>query len=203
MSMELIQKLRAQTGAGIMDVKGALDEAGGDEAKAIDILRKKGAATAAKKAGREAKEGVIMQYIHMNRIGVLVELNCETDFVARTDDFQNLAKEIAMQVASMNPLFISPESIPADIIAKEKEIALAQVEADKPAEMKEKIVEGKIAKFAKENSLLEQKYFRDDSKTVRQLIEEAVGKMGENIQLRRFVRLSLDDASADSVNVAW
>lgn len=201
--MELIQKLRAQTGAGIMDVKGALDEAGGDEAKAIDILRKKGAATAAKKAGREAKEGVIMQYIHMNRIGVLVELNCETDFVARTDDFQTLAKEIAMQVASMNPLFISPETIPADIIAKEKEIALAQVEGDKPAEMKEKIVEGKIAKFAKENALLEQKYFRDDSKTIRQLIEEGVGKMGENIQLRRFVRLSLDDASADSVNVAW
>lgn len=202
MSMELIQKLRNQTGAGIMDVKSALDEAQGDEAKAIEILRKKGAAQAAKKAGREAKEGVVMQYIHMNRIGVLLELNCETDFVARTEDFQALAKELAMQVASMNPQYVNAEAIPMEIAEQEKEIAMAQIDANKPEEVKAKIAEGKMKKFAQENCLLDQAYFRDDSKTIRQLIEEGVGKMGENIQVRRFVRLSLDDADARAAQVA-
>lgn len=191
--MELIQKLRADTGAGILDVKKALDEANGDEEKAIEILRKKGAASAQKKAGRAAGEGVIMQYIHMNRIGVLLELNCETDFVARTDDFQGLAKELAMQVASMNPLYVSEDKIPMQVIEQEKEIAMSQIDTSKPAEVQEKIIEGKIKKYASEVCLLDQKYFRDDSKTIKQLLEEAVGKLGENIQVRRFVRMSLDD----------
>ena len=192
--METIQQLRAETGAGIMDVKGALDEAGGDATKALEILRKRGAAVAQKKAGRDAGEGVVMSYVHMGRIGVLVEVNCETDFVARTDDFQNLAKDIAMQVASMNPQYLTADSIPAEVLDKEREIALAQIEGDKPEEVKAKIVEGKVNKFASEVSLMEQKFFRDDSMTVRQLIEQSIGKVGENIQVRRFVRMSLDDA---------
>ncbi len=193
--METIQKLRNQTGAGIMDVKNALDEAGGDVEKAHEILRKRGAAVAQKKADREAGEGVVMSYTHMGRIGVLVELNCETDFVARTDDFQGLAKDIAMQIASMNPLYVSMDDIPAEVLEKEREIALAQIEGDKPEDVKVKIIEGKVAKYAKEISLLEQPFFRDDSMTIRQLVEAAVGKMNENIQVRRFVRFALDDAA--------
>ncbi len=192
--METIQQLRAETGAGIMDVKGALDEAGGDATKALEILRKRGAAVAQKKAGRDAGEGVVMSYVHMGRIGVLVEVNCETDFVARTDDFQNLAKDIAMQVASMNPQYLTADSIPAEVLDKEREIALAQIEGDKPEEVKTKIVEGKVNKFASEVSLMEQKFFRDDSMTIRELVEQSIGKVGENIQVRRFVRMSLDDA---------
>lgn len=193
--MELIQELRAQTGAGVMDVKKALDEAGGDKDKAIELLRKRGEKIASKKAGREASEGVIASYIHMDKIGVLVELNCETDFVARTDDFKNLAKDIALQVASMNPQYLAPEDVPAAVVEKEREIYMEQIEGDKPEEVKQKIVDGKVNKFYEEVCLLKQPFFKDDKMTIEELITANIGKMGENIQLRRFSRLALDDAT--------
>jgi elongation factor Ts len=195
MSTEQLQQLRQQTGAGVMDVKKALEEADGDYDKALEALRKNGAAAAAKKAGREAGEGVIMSYIHMDRIGVLVELNCETDFVARTDDFKALAKDLAMQVASMDPQYVKKEDIPAEVIEKEKEVYSAQLaEEGKPADVMEKILTGKIEKYAKEVCLMDQKFFKNEEQTIEQLIHEAVGKLGENIQVSRFVRFSLDDA---------
>ena len=192
--MELIKKLRAATGAGILDSKQALDESGGDYDKAVEWLRKKGAASAAKKSDREASEGIIASYIHMNRIGVLLELNCETDFVARTDEFKQLANDIAMQVASMNPLVVSAEQIPAATVEKEREIYRAQMASEnKPADVMEKIIEGKVQKWYKDACLLQQAFFRDDKKTIQDIIHEAVGKMGENIQVRRFVRFDLSD----------
>jgi len=193
--MELITKLRNATGAGILEVKKALDEAGSDYDKAMELLRKRGEAVALKKAGRVAAEGVIASYVHMNRIGVLVELNCETDFVARTDEFQALAKDLAMQVASMSPLFVKAEDIPTEVIDKEREIYLEQIEGDKPADVKTKIVEGKVAKFIDESCLLNQKFFKNEDQTIQDLLAEAIGKVGENIQVKRFVRLSLDDAN--------
>lgn len=193
MSIELVQQLRAQTGAGIMDAKTALKEANGDYDKALEALRKRGAAVAQKKAGRDASQGIIASYIHMNKIGVLVELNCETDFVARTDDFQQLAKDIAMQVASMNPRFVEPEEVSPDVLAKEREIYAAQVEGKKPAEVTERIVDGKMKKFYEEQCLLHQPFFKNQDVTVQELIAQAVGKLGENIKVRRFVRFSLDD----------
>lgn len=194
MSMEMIQELRAQTGAGVMDVKKALDEAGGDKEKALENLRKRGQKVAAKKAGREATEGVITSYIHMDKIGVLVELNCETDFVARTDDFKALGKDIALQIASMNPQYLKVEDVPAEIVEKEREIYMEQIEGDKPEDVKAKIVDGKVNKFYTEVCLMKQPFFKDDKKSIEELITESIGKLGENIQLSRFVRFSLDDA---------
>ena len=187
----LIKDLREQTGAGIMDVKEALEEAGNDKDKAIEILRKKGLAKQAKKADRTANEGLVESYIHAGgRIGVLLEVNCETDFVARTDDFKNLVKEIALHIAASNPLYISKEDVPAEVIEKEKEIYKEQF-AGKPDDVIEKMLEGKVAKYYEEVCLLEQPFVRDGEKTIGGLLGEATGKMGENIKIRRFARFML------------
>ncbi len=187
----IIKQLREQTGAGIMDVKEALEEAGGDNDKAVEILRKKGLAKQAKKADRVANEGVVESYIHGGgRIGVLVEVNCETDFVARTDDFKNLVKEIALHIAASNPLYISTEEVPPEVIEKEKEIYKEQF-AGKPDDVIEKMLEGKIAKYYEEACLLNQPFVKDGDKTIGELLAEATGKMGENIQVRRFTRFML------------
>lgn len=192
-TLELIQKLRTQTGVGVLDVKKALDEAGGDAEKAVEILRKRGETAALKKSSRIANEGVIASYVHMGKIGVLVELNCETDFVARTDDFQQLGKELAMQVASMQPLYVKPEDVPEDVVAKEKEIYRAHVPADKPDAVQAQIVTGKLEKFYEATCLLRQPYFRDEKMRIGDLLTKSIGKLGENIQVRRFVRFSLQD----------
>ena len=190
---KLVAELRARTGAGMMDCKKALEEAGGDIDKAVDVLRKKGAAKADKRAGREATQGVIASYVHHNaRVGVLVELNCETDFVANTDEFKQLAKDLTHQIASTAPIAVRREDIPADVIAKEREIYLAQVaEEKKPEAVKQKIVEGRINSFYEERALLEQKFVRDGSKTIGDMVQELAAKTGENVQVRRFVRYEL------------
>lgn len=193
MSTEIIQQLRHQTGAGILDIKKALQEAGGDTTKALEILRKKGEAQALKKGSRVAKEGVIGSYVHMRKIGVLVELNCETDFVARTTEFQQLAKDLAMQVASMNPLYVKEADVPAEIINKEREIYAAQIDDSKPVAIKEKIIAGKLQKYFNEVCLLNQKFFKNEDLAIKDLLTQAIAKIGENIQVRRFVRFSLDD----------
>ena len=191
MSNDLIKQLREQTGAGIMDVKEALDEAGGDKNIAIEILRKKGLAKQAKKADRVANEGLVESYIHAGgRIGVLLEVNCETDFVARTDDFKNLVKEIALHIAASNPLYISSDDIPAEVIEKEKEIYKEQFQ-DKTADVIEKMLEGKLNKYLEEGCLMNQPYVKDSEKTIAELLGEATGKMGENIVVRRFARFML------------
>ncbi len=186
-----IKQLREQTGAGIMDVKEALNEAGGDLDKAVEILRKKGLAKQAKKSDRTANEGIVESYIHAGgRIGVLVEVNCETDFVARTDDFKALVKEIALHIAAANPLYISSEDVPMEVIEKEKEIYKEQF-AGKPDDVIAKMLEGKIAKYYEEACLLNQPFVKDGDKTIGELLGEATGKMGENIQVRRFTRYML------------
>ncbi len=192
-NLEQIQQLREMTGSGIMDCKQALKENNFDMDKALDYLREKGKAKAAKKASREAAEGIIYSYIHPgSRIGVLIELNCETDFVARTDDFKNLAKEIAMQVAATEPGWLSRDEVSEDAISREKEIIKKQLaEQGKPAEMIDKITEGKMNRFYSENCLLEMAYIRDDKKKVKDIISEAIGKIGENIQLARFIRFEI------------
>lgn len=190
--MEMIQKLRNQTGAGVLDTKKALDEAGGDYDAALELLRKRGEAIALKKGGREAGEGIVTSYIHMDRIGVLLELNCETDFVARTEDFKQLGKDICMQIASMNPRWLSPEEVPADVITQEQGIYAAQIEGNKPDAVKQKIVEGKMNKFYDENCLLRQTFFKNEDQTIQDLLTQAIGKIGENIRVRRFTRFSLD-----------
>lgn len=193
MSMEQIQKLRQETGAGIMDVKNALDEAGGDVEKARDILRKKGAAIAAKKGARETHEGLVVSYIHAGgKIGVLLKLYCETDFVARTEDFRALADDIAMHIAAMDPEYVSGEDIPEDVISAEKKIYTEQfADSGKPEDVVSKIVEGKIHKFAAEVSLLEQSFVKDQDKKIKDLIQEYIAKLGENIQIGDFVRYEL------------
>ncbi len=192
-SAQDVKKLRDMTGAGMMDCKEALTETGGDFEKAVEYLRKKGIAKAAKKAGRETKEGVIYAYIHPgSQLGVLLEVNCETDFVARTEEFQALVKEIAMHIAAAAPRWVRPEDIPAEVLDKEREIYREQMkDQKKPPEVIEKIVEGKLKKFTQENCLLEQPYARDTTKTIRQLLEEAIAKLGENIQVARFTRYAL------------
>lgn len=191
MSNDLIKELREQTGAGIMDVKEALEEAGGDRDAAIEVLRKKGLAKQAKKADRVANEGLVESYIHAGgRIGVLLEINCETDFVARTEDFKNLAKEIALHITASNPLYISADEVPAEVIEKEKEIYKEQA-GDKPADVMEKMLDGKIAKYLEEVCLLNQPFVKDADKTIGELLGEATGKMGENIVVRRFARFML------------
>ncbi len=190
---EMVKKLRDMTGAGMMDCKKALQEADGDFDKAIEILRKKGAAKAAKKAGRATGEGIITSYVHFNgRIGVLLELNCETDFVARTDEFKELAYNLAKQVAAMSPRWVSREDVPQEVIEKEKEIYREQLKnSGKPENVVEKIIEGKLEKFFEENCLLEQDYIFDDKKKVKDIITEAIGKIGENIRVSRFVRMEV------------
>ena len=190
---ELIKELRARTSAGIMDCKEALQEADGDLEKAVDCLRKKGLATALKRAGRETCEGVINAYIHAGgRIGVLVEVNCETDFVAKTDEFRGLVKNLAMHVAATKPLGIGREDIPEEILRREEEIYRAQArEMGKPEKILDKIVQGKMEKFYKESCLLEQQYVKDTDLTVQDLIHDMVAKTGESISVRRFTRYQL------------
>jgi len=194
-SANAVKELREKTGAGMMDCKKALTEAGGDAAKAEDVLRKKGLSAAAKKAGRVASEGAVASYIHMGgKIGVLVEVNCETDFVARTDGFQALVKDLAMHIAAANPLYVRREDVPPEVVEKEIEIARAQArEQKKPEAIVEKIAQGKVDKYFKEVALLEQPFVKDDKKTVQETITEAVAKIGENIQVRRFARFVLGE----------
>lgn len=191
-----VKELREQTGAGLMDCKKALTEAGGSIEKAVDILRQKGLAMAAKKASREASEGVIGSYIHMDKIGVLVEVNCETDFVAKTDDFRRLVKDIAMHIAASNPFYLKREDIQPDVIEKEKNIYAAQI-TNKPPHVVEKIVEGKLEKFYTDFCLLEQIFVKDteQKKKVKDIITETVAKLGENIIVKRFVRFQLGEKS--------
>lgn len=191
----MVKELRERTGAGMMDCKKALMESNGDVDKAIEILREKGLAAAAKKAGRIATEGIVDSYIHGGgRIGVLIEVNCETDFVARTEDFRNFVHDIAMQVAAANPQYVSKEDVPAEVIEKEKEIYRAQAKNEgKPDKVIEKMVEGRLEKYYKDVCLLEQPFIKDDSKTVKQLLNELIAKIGENIVIRRFVRFELGE----------
>jgi len=193
---DMVKSLRDRTGAGMMDCKKALTESGGDLDKAVEVLRQKGLATAQKKSAREASQGLIGTYVHMDRIGVMVEVNCETDFVARTDDFRELVKDLAMQVAASNPQYLSCDAVPPDVIEKEKEIYRAQVQG-KPANVVEKIVEGKLAKFCEEACLLDQVFVKDPDgkKKVRDLITEKIAKIGENIVVRRFVRYQLGESA--------
>ncbi len=192
-----VKDLRQKTGAGMMDCKKALVEAQGNEEKAIDILRKRGLAQAAKRAGREANEGLIETYIHTgSKLGVMVELNCETDFVAKTDEFKSLARDIAMHVAATNPMAISRDQISQEVIEKEKDIYRAQIESSgkkKPPEIIEKIISGKLEKFFSETCLLEQPFVKDTDKTVGDLVTETAAKLGENIVLRRFCRLQVGE----------
>jgi elongation factor Ts len=196
---EMVKTLRDKTGAGMMDCKAALTEANGDLDKAIEILRKKGVASATKRAGRATKEGVVGHYIHMGgKVGVLVEVNCETDFVARTDDFQALAKEIAMHVAAADPRYVSREQVPAAELDKEKDIYRAQFEGSgKPAAVIDKIVDGKLGSFYAQVCLLEQPSVRDPNVTIQQMLQAATAKTGENITVSRFVRFKLGEQIAE------
>ncbi len=190
---ELVKELRERTGVGMMECKKALAETGGDVEKAIEQLRKQGMAKAAKKAGREASEGLVEAYIHPGgRVGVLIEVNCETDFVARTEEFQQLVRNLAMQVAALNAVAVRREDVPADLLRRERDIYAAQLQSEgKPAELTERIVNGKMEKFFQEHVLLEQPFVRDDKRMVRDIVQEAIGKLGENIVVRRFQRFSL------------
>ncbi|WP_243359762.1 translation elongation factor Ts [Fundidesulfovibrio terrae] len=199
-SASAVKDLRDKTSAGMMDCKKALEACGGDCEKAIAWLREKGLSKAAKKAGRATSEGVIGSYIHSNgKIAVLVEIKCETDFVARGDKFQEFAKNVAMQVAAANPICVSPDQLPADVLEKEKAIYMAQTKAEgKPDNIAEKIVEGRIKKYYKEVCLLEQPFIKDDKLTIQDLLKNLVATLGENIQIGRFVRMQLgEDASGE------
>lgn len=195
-SADLVKQLREKTGAGIMDCKNALAESNGDMDKAVDYLRKKGLATAAKRAKRAMSEGTIQSYIHMGaKLGVLVEVGCETDFVAKNEQFQDFARNIAMHIAASNPLGIKPEDIPQETLDKEKEIYRAQAkETGKPDNILEKIAEGKLQKFIKDNCLMNQPYVRDPEITVADLINELIAKIGENITVKRFVRFQVGES---------
>lgn len=194
-SASAVKDLRDKTSAGMMDCKKALEACGGDCEKAVAWLREKGLSKAAKKAGRATSEGVIGSYIHSNgKIAVLVEIKCETDFVARSDKFQEFARNVAMQVAATCPLCVSPEGIPADVLEKEKAIFMAQTKAEgKPDNIAEKIVEGRIKKFYKEVCLMEQAFIKDDKLTIQTLLNDLVATLGENIQIGRFVRMQLGE----------
>ena len=194
-SATMVKELREKTGAGIMDCKGALAECDGDMSKAVDFLRKKGLATAAKRAGRSMTEGIIESYIHMNnKLGVLVEVNCETDFVAKNDDFKEFAKNIAMHIAATNPVGIRPEDVPEETINREKEIYRGLVlEMGKPEKIADKIVEGKMQKYFKESCLMNQVYVRDPDITVEDLLNEMIAKIGENISIKRFARFRIGE----------
>ena len=195
-SAAMVKQLREKTGVGIMDCKEALSECDGDINKAVDFLRTKGLATAAKRAGRAMTEGTIESYIHMGgKLGVLVEVNCESDFVAKTDDFKQFAKNIAMQIAATSPVAVRVEDVPEEIITKEKEIYRGQaLEMGKPEKIVDKIAEGKLEKFYKENCLLNQSYVRDPDMTIADLVNETIAKIGENISIKRFARFQLGGA---------
>jgi len=194
-SIELVKDLRQRTGAGVIDCKTALQETKGDVDAAIDYLRRKGLATAAKKAGRIATDGLVSSYIHAGgKMGVLVEINCETDFVAKTEDFQAFVKNIAMHIAATNPQYIRREEIPTEVLEKEKEIYRTQaLESGKPAKVIDKIVEGKMERFYSEVCLLEQTYFKDSDLTVKEVLDAMIAKVGENISIRRFARFQLGE----------
>ena len=188
-----VKQLSEMTGAGMMECKKALADTGGDLEKAVDALRKSGAAKAEKRSGRSANEGRVESYIHPgNRVGVLVEVNCETDFVARTDEFGDLVRNVAMQVAAAGAEYVRREEVPAERVARERDVLAGQIEASgKPAAIIEKIIEGKLGKFYSEVCLLDQPYIKDDKRTVAELVQEAAGKTGENIVVRRFARFRL------------
>jgi elongation factor Ts len=190
---QMVKELRDKTNAGMMDCKKALGETAGDMEKAIDLLRQKGLAVAAKRAGRETKEGVVESYIHAGgKLGVMVEVGCETDFVAKTDDFKSFAKDIAMHIAAVNPIAVSREEVPADILQREKDIYTNQaLESGKPQQIAEKMVAGKVEKYLAEICLLEQKYVKNPDLTVQDLLNELVGKMGENISIKKFARFQI------------
>ncbi len=192
-SATMVKELREKSGAGMMDCKSALTECEGDLEKAIDFLRKKGIATAAKRAGRATSEGTVQSYIHMGgKIGVMVEINCETDFVAKTDDFREFAKNIAMHVAATSPVGIVPEDVPQKVVDREREIYKAQViEMGKPEQMVEKIAEGKLNKFFKESCLMNQQYVKEPDKTVADYLNEVIAKTGEKITIKRFARFQI------------
>jgi len=194
---QLVKELRERTGAGFSDCRAALVEAGGDIEKAISILRKKGQAAAAKKAQREASEGLVGSYIHAGgKIGVLVEMNCESDFVARTDAFQQLSHDIAMHIAALDPRYVRREEVTPEMLEKERDIYKAQALATgKPEAVVEKIVNGKMEKFYEENCLYEQHYIKDESVTIQEMISQAIAKLGENISIRRFVRFKVGEVS--------
>ena len=191
----LIKDLRERTGAGMSDCKKALTEVGGDMDKAIDYLRTKGLAKAAKKAGREATEGAVVSYIHGGgRIGVLVEINCETDFVARNEDFQAFTREVALQIAAMNPQFVRRDEVAQDVVDREREVLVAKAkESGKPDAVVQKMVDGQITKWLKEICLLDQAWVKDGDKTIDQVQQELIAKIGENIKVRRFVRFELGE----------
>ncbi|MFZ0063524.1 MAG: translation elongation factor Ts [Pyrinomonadaceae bacterium] len=194
-----VKQLRDKTGAGMMECKNALVEAGGNDEVAVDILRKRGLASAKKREGRIAAEGIVGQYIHMGgKVGVLVEVNCETDFVARGDEFQQLVKDVAMHVAAAEPKYVSQQDVPAGELNKEREIARAQAQndpknANKPEQVLDKIVEGRLHKFYEENVLLDQPFVKDPAKTVGELVTEKVAKTGEKITIRRFTRYKMGE----------
>lgn len=189
-----VAELRGQTGAGIVECKNALDEAGGNIEKAIEVLRKKGEIKAAKKsAERTTKEGLVHAYIHQNgRVGAMVEVSCETDFVALTEDFQNLVHDLAMQVAAANPLYVKPEDVPAETVAKEKETYTEELRAaGKPEEMMEKIVAGKLDKYFAEICLIKQQFIKDEEITIEELVNQKIAKTGEKIEIKRFARFEI------------
>jgi elongation factor Ts len=197
-SATMVRDLREKTGAGMMDCKKALAESGGNFEKAVDYLRQKGLATAAKRAGRVASEGRIGSYIHAGaKIGVLVEVNCETDFVAKTDDFQNFAKDLAMQIAASTPLFVRREEVPPEALEKEREIYRIQArEAGKPEKVIDKIVDGKLEKYYGEVCLLEQVFVKDTDIKIQDLLNGLIGKLGEKIEIRRFARFQVGEGMA-------
>lgn len=192
-SANLVKELRDKTGSGIMDCKQALKENNGDIEKALDFLRKKGLATAQKRSGRDAKEGVVQSYIHMGgKIGVMVEVNCETDFVAKNEDFLEFAKNVAMHIAAAAPMGLGPEEIPESVVARERDIYRERaLEQGKPANIVDKIVDGQIEKFYKDSCLLSQPYIKDPKITINDLLTETIAKIGENIKIRRFARFQL------------
>lgn len=194
-TMEQVKELREKTNAGVMDCKKALEQSKGNLERAVELLREWGVASARKKASREALEGVIYSYIHPgNRIGVLVEINCETDFVARNQDFQNFAKEITMQIAAANPSYISREDVPQEVLQKEKQIYMTQFsDSKRDTKTIEKIVEDKLTKFYSEVCLMEQVYIRDESIKIKDLVQGNIAKFGENIKIRRFIRYQLGE----------
>ncbi|MCJ7619251.1 MAG: translation elongation factor Ts [Anaerolineae bacterium] len=194
-TVDMVKELRERTGAGVLDCRNALQEVGGDFDKAATLLRKKGLAIAAKKAEREAKEGLVEAYIHGGgRLGVLLELNCETDFVARTADFRELAHDLAMQIAATNPQYLTPQDIPTDVLEGQRRREREQVEGDKPEEVVERILEGKLKKYYQEVCLLEQPFIKDEGVSIRELMTAKIAKLGENIKVRRFARFELEGA---------
>jgi elongation factor Ts len=190
---KIVKELRDRTNAGMMDCKRALEEAKGSMEEAEKILRKKFGLSAAKKAGREAKEGVIASYIHLGgKVGVLIEINCETDFVAKNENFREFVKDITLQIAAANPICIAREEVPAHLVEAEKEVAAAQIK-DKPAAVIEKIVQGKVDKYYSTVCLMEQPYIKDNNKTIRDVVNDKIGELGENIVIRRFVRYAVGE----------